>query len=70
MKATLEFNLPEENQEFELMSKSLKMYSTLWDLDVWLRSEIKYNDKEHLEVVREKLRELMNDNRIDFDMVE
>ena len=70
MKATLEFNLPEENQEFELMSKALKMYSTLWDLDVWLRSEIKYNDKEHLEVVREKLRELMNDNRIDFDMVE
>ena len=70
MKATLEFNLPEENQEFELMSKALKIYSTLWDLDVWLRSEIKYNDKEHLEVVREKLRELMNDNRIDFDMVE
>ena len=46
------------------------MYSTLWDLDVWLRSEIKYNDKEHLEVVRDKLMELMNDNRIDFDMVE
>lgn len=70
MRATLEFNLPEDNQEFELASKALKMYSTLWDLDVWLRSEIKYNDKEHLEVVRDKLRELMNDNRIDFDMVE
>lgn len=70
MRATLEFNLPEENQEFELVSKALKMYSTLWDLDLWLRSEIKYKDKEHLEVVREKLRELMNDNRIDFDMVE
>ena len=70
MKAILEFNLPEDNQEFELMSKALKMYSTLWDLDVWLRGEIKYNDKEHLEVVRDKLRELMNDNRIDFDMVE
>ena len=70
MRAILEFNLPEENQEFELMSKALKMYSTLWDLDVWLSSEIKYNDNEHLEVVRDKLRELMNDNRIDFDMVE
>ena len=70
MRATLEFNLPEDNQEFELSSKALKMYSTLWDLDVWLRSEIKYNDKDHLEVVRDKLRELMNDNRIDFDMVE
>jgi len=70
MRATLEFNLPEENQEFELASKSLKMYSTLWELDQWLRSEIKYNDKEHLEVVRGKLMELMNDNRVDFDMVE
>jgi hypothetical protein len=69
MKAILEFNLPEDNQEFELTSKALKMYSTLWDLDVWLRSEIKYKDKE-LDEVRNKLRELMADNRIDFDMVE
>lgn len=69
MKATLEFNLPEDNQEFELTSKALKMYSTLWDLDVWLRSEIKYKDKE-LDKVRDKLRELMADNRIDFDMCE
>ena len=69
MKAILEFNLPEDNQEFELHTKALKMYSTLWDLDVWLRSEIKYKDKE-LDEVRDKLRELMSDNRIDFDMVE
>lgn len=69
MKAIIEFNLPEENQEFELTSKALKMYSTLWDLDLWLRSEIKYKDKE-LDEVRDKLRELMNENRIDFDMVE
>ena len=69
MKAVLIFNLPEDNQEFELASKALKMYSTLWDLDLWLRSEIKYKDKE-LDEVREKLRELMADNRIDFDMCE
>ena len=70
MKAILEFNLPEDNQEFELASKALKMYGTLWDFDVWLRTEIKYNDKEHYEPAREKLREIMNDNRIDFDMCE
>ena len=70
MKATLEFNLPDDNQEFELTSKALKMYSTLWDFDIWLRAEIKYNDQEHYEPVREMLRELMNDNRINFDMVE
>jgi hypothetical protein len=70
MKAILEFQLPEDNQEFELHTKALKMYSTLWDFDIWLRTEIKYNNQEHYEPVRDKLRELMNDNRIDFDMVE
>jgi len=69
MKAILEFNLPEDNQEFELHTKASKMYCTLWDLDQWLRSEIKNKDKE-LDDVRDKLRELMYDNRIDFDMVE
>ena len=70
MKAILEFNLPEDNQEFELHTKALKMFSTLWDFDIWLRSEIKYNNQEQYEPVREKLRELMADNRIDFDMCE
>jgi len=70
MKATLEFSLPEDNQEFELASKALKLYGTLWDFDVWLRTQIKYNNQEQYETVREKLRELMNDNRIDFDMCE
>jgi hypothetical protein len=70
MKAIIEFSLPEDNQEFELHTKALKMYSTLWDFDVWLRTEIKYNNQEQYEPVREKLRELMNENRIDFDMCE
>jgi hypothetical protein len=69
MKAILEFNLPEDKQEFELATKASKMYCTLWDLDQWLRSEIKNKDKE-LDDVRDKLRELMYDNRIDFDMVD
>jgi len=69
MKAILKFELPQDNQEFELATKASKMYCTLWDFDQWLRGEIKYNGKE-LNEVRDKLRELMNDNRIDFDMVE
>ena len=69
MKAILEFNLPEDNQEFILHTKASKMYCTLWELDQWLRGEIKYKDKE-LDEIRDKLRELMNDNSIDFDMCE
>ena len=69
MKAILIFNLPEDNQEFELATKASKMYCTLWELDNWLRQEIKYKDKE-LDEVRDKLHELMKENRIDFDIVE
>jgi hypothetical protein len=70
MKAILEFELPEDNQEFRLATKASAMYSTLWELDQWLRVEIKYTGREQLDEVRDKLRELMNDNHIDFDMVE
>jgi len=69
MKAILEFELPQDKQEFELATKASKMYCTLLELDQWLRGEIKYNGKE-LDDVRDKLREIMNDNRIDFDMWE
>lgn len=32
MKAILEFNLPEDQSEFELASKAGKMHSALWDI--------------------------------------
>ena len=45
MKAILEFQLPEDKQDFELANSATKMYSTLWDFDIWLQTEIKYKDK-------------------------
>jgi hypothetical protein len=70
MRAKLEFELPEDNQEFRLATKASAIYTTLWDLDQWLRAEIKYQGREQLDEIRDKLRELMNDNHVDFDMVE
>jgi hypothetical protein len=70
MRAKLEFELPEDNQEFRLATKASAIYTTLWDLDQWLRAEIKYQGREQLDEIRDKLRELMNDNHIDFDIVE
>jgi hypothetical protein len=76
MKAILEFNLPEDNQEFELATKGLKFWSVLWELDQSLRSKTKYapdslpQDKyEAYEEIRDELRELMSNNNLDFDMV-
>jgi hypothetical protein len=42
MKAILEFNLPEDQLEFDLMSKASKWYSLAWELDQHLRSQTKY----------------------------
>jgi hypothetical protein len=42
MKATLEFNLPEDHIEFELAVNGPKMHSVLWEMDQWLRQQYKY----------------------------
>ena len=76
MKAILEFNLPDDNQEFELATKGLKFWSVLWELDQSLRTKTKYasddlpKDKyDAYQEIRDELRELMIDNNLNFDMV-
>jgi len=76
MKALLEFNLPEDNTEYELTTKASNMYSVLWEMDQWLRSQYKYmsddeysKDKyETYEKCREQLRELMHENGVNLDL--
>lgn len=64
MKATLEFNLPEEKDEYDFANNGLNYYLTLVEFDHWLRSEYKYNGNEAMYEVREKLQEFINDNNI------
>ena len=75
MKATLEFNLPEDQIDFEMATQGLSMHSALWEMDQWLRSQYKYmSDEDYNEdkydtyyEVREKLREIIGDSNINFD---
>ena len=76
-KATLEFNLPDENQEFELATKGLNFWSVLIDFDQYLRSKMKYESDslsketyDSLQESRDKLNQLMSENLISLDMVE
>jgi hypothetical protein len=76
MKAILEFNLPDDQDQFELATKGSNMYSVLWELDQSLRSKTKYapddlpKDKyDAYQEIREELRELMSNSNISFDMV-
>jgi hypothetical protein len=75
MKATLEFNLPEDHIEFEIAVNASKMYSVLWEMDQWLRAQYKYmpdteysTDKyETYEKCRDHLREIMFENGVKFE---
>jgi hypothetical protein len=76
MKAILEFNLPEDQQDFDLATKGLKFWSVLWELDQSLRAKTKYasddlpQDKyDAYQEIRDELRELMSDSNLSFDMV-
>ena len=76
MEATLKFNLPEENAEFELAVNGSKMYSVLWDTDQWLRAQYKYmSDEEYsedkyeaYENARNRLRDIMFEHGINLNL--
>ena len=42
MKATLKFNLPDEQIEFNMAVQAPKMRYVLWEMDQWLRGQTKH----------------------------
>ena len=78
MKAILEFNLPDDQQEFNLATKGLKWWNVCWDMDQWLRAQYKYMpdadysaDKYNaLYEARQKLFEFMSEHGVSLDDVE
>jgi hypothetical protein len=75
MKAILEFNLPEDQHDFDLAVNGAKAQVTLWEMDQWLRAQYKYmTDEEYsedkyetFEKCRDQLREIMFENGLKFD---
>ncbi len=67
MKATLEFNLPEDQDDFNHATNGFNYYMALVEMDQWLRSEYKYNGKEKMWEVREKLREIIFENNVKIE---
>lgn len=64
MKAVLEFELPEDKDDFNYAHNGFNYYMALYEMDQWLRSEYKYNDNEPMYKVREKLNQIINDNNV------
>lgn len=43
MKAIIEFELPDDQEEYEMAVDAPKMYNALWQIKQLLRSKLKYN---------------------------
>jgi hypothetical protein len=74
MKAVLIYNLPEDRDDFELAQRGLDWYCVAWDLDQWIREQVKYKYEKYdekaldaFDLVRDTLRQLMNDRGVSFE---
>ena len=71
MRAQLTFKLPEEQIEHMHAMQGTAYSIIINDLDQWLRQEQKYQQRESIPVeeVRDRLRELWDDNFINFESI-
>jgi hypothetical protein len=72
MKATIEFNLPEDQAEHYCAIKGVDMLNVLWELKAELRSILKYGEitSEQYEIVdkiQNFLLSSLNDNDVNLD---
>ena len=73
MKAILEFNLPEEQEQFEDASNGWKWQHAIWQLDQYLRTKTKYaSDDDSPESVnafqeaRDELHRILNNDNLEM----
>ena len=73
-KAILEFNLPEEQEDFELAFNGHKWQNVCWRLDQWLRGNIKHapdsiseDEYQVYEQCREELRNLVSERGLSYE---
>ena len=73
MKITVEYNLPEDQAEYRMAYDGPKTFSVLWEMDKWLRTQVKYAPDDTpaeayhaYKQCREKLYELLLDNNVDL----
>ncbi len=70
MKAILEFNLPEEREEFETAFKGINYYIALHTLRLYFRDKLKYSELSDAESkiiheLQEKFFEICRENEIE-----
>lgn len=73
MKATLKYNLPDDEFEFNCAVKSMKMYFALTEIKDELRTILKHGELrddqyKFIDELNERLHEILSDNEINLDL--
>ena len=72
MKAILEFELPEDKEQFDVATKAMDWAILAWDIDQSIRSLMKYHPKEYktgeqaLEHIRDEIHDMMEERGLQF----
>ena len=68
MKAILEFNLPEDQEQFNVAVKAMDWALLAWDIDQFIRNKIKYEQDRDgvLQLVRNELNFKMEERGLQF----
>jgi hypothetical protein len=74
MKAMIEFELPEDQEEYQKANNANKMYMALWEIRQLFRSTLKYNaaglndeQLEQWETMRGEFFEILDNNDLKLD---
>ena len=73
MKAIFEFDLPEDQNYYDVVYQSPRMLALLWDFSQQLRSWYKYSDQfkdadDALDKIREEFYRLINEHDVNIDL--
>lgn len=73
MLVKFEFNLPEDQREYEVMSQATKTQTFLWDFSQQLRAWYKHGHQfkdadDAVNGIREEFYRLLNDNEVNIDL--
>lgn len=73
MKAILQFDLPEDQNDYEIAVQAPKVQSFIWDFSQQLRAWQKYrhdfkNADDALDQIREEFYRLINEHNINIDL--
>jgi hypothetical protein len=72
MKATIEFNLPDEDAEFYCATKGTAMLNALWEINTELRTLWKYEELtdeqfKMVERIRDSFHSILQDNDVNLN---